>query len=196
MNFFRTKRSRLYSLLFVVLAIAAMSLFNVGSAFADSGTNATATVAAGTLSESGPGSVNASAIQLNGTDQTSNYNLILDVNDPTGSGNGWKLTITSTTFTTGSGQNVHNLSNTASTVASVSSVCQQGTCTNPTNSVSSGFTLPAGSPAPAAAPLFDAAANTGMGEFDVTAGVNIAIPANTYAGTYASTVSVAIVSGP
>jgi len=35
-----------------------------------------------------------------------------------------------------------------------------------------------------------------MGGFTVTPTVQVAIPANTYAGTYTSTVTVAVVSGP
>ena len=56
--------------------------------------------------------------------------------------------------------------------------------------------VPAASSAPPAVKLFNAAANTGMGGFTVTPTVQVAIPANTYAGTYTSTVTVAVVSGP
>ncbi len=56
--------------------------------------------------------------------------------------------------------------------------------------------VPAGSSAPTAVKLFNAAANRGMGGFTVTPTVQVAIPANTYAGTYTSTVTVAVVSGP
>jgi hypothetical protein len=35
-----------------------------------------------------------------------------------------------------------------------------------------------------------------MGSFTVTPTVSVAIPANTYAGTYTSTVTVAVLSGP
>jgi hypothetical protein len=35
-----------------------------------------------------------------------------------------------------------------------------------------------------------------MGKFTVTPTIQVAIPANTYAGTYTSTVTVAVVSGP
>jgi hypothetical protein len=44
--------------------------------------------------------------------------------------------------------------------------------------------------------LFNATANTGMGGFTVTPTVQVSIPANTFAGTYTSTVTVAVVSGP
>jgi hypothetical protein len=44
--------------------------------------------------------------------------------------------------------------------------------------------------------FFDAAANTGMGSFSITPIITVSIPANTFTGSYTSTVSVAVVSGP
>jgi hypothetical protein len=44
--------------------------------------------------------------------------------------------------------------------------------------------------------FFIAAAETGMGKFTVTPTVGVSLPANTYAGTYTSTVTLASVSGP
>ena len=58
------------------------------------------------------------------------------------------------------------------------------------------LSVPAASSPPTAVKLFNAAANTGMGSFNLTPTIQVAIPANTYAGTYQSTVTVAIVSGP
>jgi hypothetical protein len=44
--------------------------------------------------------------------------------------------------------------------------------------------------------LFNAAVNTGMGSFTITPTMIVSIPANTFAGSYTSTVSIAAVSGP
>ena len=89
------------------------------------------------------------------------------------------------------------MSTSASTATAVSSTCAGGTtCTNPTNAITYPLAVPAGSSAPTAVKLFNAAANTGMGSFTVTPTVQVAIPANAYAGTYTSTVTVAVVSGP
>jgi hypothetical protein len=44
--------------------------------------------------------------------------------------------------------------------------------------------------------FFNAAATTGMGKFTITPTVSIALPATTYAGTYTSTLTLAVVSGP
>ena len=106
------------------------------------------------------------------------------------------MTVTSTTFATGGGS-PHLLSTSASSVTAVSATCAGGTtCTNPTNSIGYPLAVPAASSPPTAVKLFNAAANTGMGSFTVTPTVQVAIPANTYAGTYTSTVTVAVVSGP
>jgi WxL domain surface cell wall-binding len=155
---------------------------------------ATATVTAGTLSLSTSATPSVSAT-LDGTDKTPNYTLPMTVNDATGSGTGWNVTITSTTFTTTAP--VHTLSTSASTVTGTTATCAGGTtCTNPTNSITYPLAVPAAGTAPTAVKLFNAAANTGMGNFTVTPTVQVAIPANTYAGTYQSTVTVAVVSGP
>lgn len=145
--------------------------------------------------ETGPTSVSATPVTLNGTNQTTTYTLPLSV-DNTGmnNGNGWNLTITSTTLTAGS----HTLANAASSIQSAPAV---GGCTNscPTNSVSysPAITIPAGSTFPTAVKFFNAAAGTGKGTgITVTVTVTVAIPANTFQGSYTGTVNVAIASGP
>jgi hypothetical protein len=176
------------------VAAAAVSLAAASSVLA-SNVTATATVNAGTLTLSSSATPSVS-VTLEGTDQTPSYTMPMTVNDFTGSGSGWNVTVTSTTFSTGGGS-PHLLSTSASTATGVSSSCTGGgTCTNPSNSVTYPLGIPAGSSAPTAVKLFNAAANSGMGGFTVTPTVQVAIPANTYAGTYTSTVTVAVVSGP
>jgi len=184
-------RLKLLSAIVLPAVLAAVAASSAASA----NVTATATVSAGTLSLSTSATPSVSAT-LDGTDQTPSYTLPMSVNDYTGSGTGWNVTITSTTFSTGGGS-PHLLSTTASTATGVSASCAGGaTCTAPTNSIGYPFSVPAGSTAPTAVKLFNAAANTGMGGFTVTPTVQVAIPANTYAGTYTSIVTVAVVSGP
>ena len=118
----------------------------------------------------------------------------LDVADATGSGAGWDITATSTTFTTGS----VTLSTTATTVQSAPTrACDAGsTCTLATNSVSYPYTLPAGASAPTATKVFNAAVNTGQGDQTATVTWQLAIPSSTAAGTYTSTWTLSLVSGP
>lgn len=132
---------------------------------------------------------------LNGTDQTATYTIPLTVTDTRGTGAGWNLTITSTQLSTG-GTTPKTLATTASTITAVTSACQTGPCVNPTNSVAYPLTIPAAPTAPAAVKFANAALLTGMGTFTTTATAKVSVPANSYAGTYKSTLTISIVSGP
>ena len=133
---------------------------------------------------------------LNLGDQTQTYTAALTAKDTSsGTSAGWNLTITSTEFTTG-GTTPRTLATNASSVTSVASACAGGTCVNPVNSITYPLTVPAGSTPPTAVKFFNAAANTGQGTFSVTPTVRVTVPQNSYAGTYTSTLTLAIVSGP
>jgi hypothetical protein len=162
-------------------------------------TGATAAVAAGTLTTtatvSGTAGVSLNlpaspsfSDTLDGTDQTAAYSPLLGVVDARGSGAGWNLTISATTFSDGSG---HTLA--PGQVASVAAACRAGsTCTAAT---SSGISYPL-TITGTAAKFFNAAANTGLGKVDVTPTINVSIPGNAYAATYTSTVTLAAATGP
>jgi hypothetical protein len=178
-----------------VFALPALLVGLTASSAAASNVTATAFVSAGSLTLSTTASPSVS-VTLDGTDHAPSYTLPMTVSDDTGSGNGWNVTVTSTTFSTG-GASPNLLSTTASTATAVGAVCAGGaTCTAPANSITYPLGVPAGSTPPTAVELFNAAANTGMGSFTVTPTIQVAIPSNTYAGTYTSTVTVAVVSGP
>jgi hypothetical protein len=171
---------------FITIAIAALALVASTAAFA--GTLTTTATVSGTagISLSLPSNPTLSDT-LDGTDQTVSYAPVLGVTDARGLGSGWNLTIAATTFSDGAG---HTLA--PGSVASVTSACKSGsTCTAATNSVT--YPLTIGS---TASKFFNSAANTGLGRFDVTPTINVAVPGNAYAGTYTSTVTLAAVSGP
>ncbi len=157
--------------------------------------NATVTGGA-TLSVAGNGTPSFS-LTLNGDDQTASYTLPVQVVDARGLavGGGWNLTVTSTQFSDGAG---HTFPATASKITGVTAACHTGsTCTLPTNSVSnSNLAVPAGAGPPTAVKFYNAATATGLGRVDANATVSVAIPANTIAATYTSTVTVAIAAGP
>lgn len=160
---------------------------------------ATQTVSAGTLAfVSAPGNPSLSAITLNGTNQTASGTLPMDIGDNTGSGAGWDVTATSTTFTNGSTTSPESLSTTGTTVQGApTNACDSGvTCTLATNTITYPYTLPAASTAPTATKIYNAGTNTGMADQTVTPTFKVAIPANTYAGTYTSTWTISLVSGP
>jgi hypothetical protein len=63
--------------------------------------------------------------------------------------------------------------------------------------VSYPYSLPAGATtAPTATKLFNAPLGSGMGDQTVTPTWTLAIPANAYAGSYTSTWTLSLVSGP
>lgn len=174
--------------------IAAAALVFPTSALAAEATS-TGTIEGGSLSLTTSAAPTFSAT-LNGTDQTPTYTLPLTIEDLRGSGAGWNATITSTQFSTG-GATPHTLSTTASAITAVSNACVEGaTCTDPTNAVTYPLTVPAGAEAPTAVKFFNAAEGTGLGKFTNTPTVTVSVPANTYAGTYTSTITLASVSGP
>ena len=180
---------------FVAAIVAAAAV--VAMAVPAAATSATVTISAGTLALLASPSNSTISATLNGADQTVTTSQSFDVGDATGSGTGWNITATSTTFTTG-GATPHTLPASAVTVQSAPSVsCDAGaTCTTASGTVSFPYALPAGATAPTATKLHNAAATTGMGNQTVVATVRVAIPANTYAGSYTSTWTYSLVSAP
>ena len=115
--------------------------------------------------------------------------------DTRGTGAGWNLTMTSTTFSTGGGS-PKTLATNASSLTGVTSSCASGTCTNPSNAQTYPIAVPAAASAPTAVKFFNTTANNGMGQFTVTPTFSVAVPQNTFAGTYSSTVTLSVVTGP
>ncbi|HZQ85598.1 MAG TPA: WxL domain-containing protein [Acidimicrobiales bacterium] len=186
-------RARRLSVAVVAAAAGALAVLVLPAAPAGA-TSASITVTASTL-----GLVSAVpnvswTDTLNGLDQAPTTTQAIDVSDATGSGAGWNITATSTTFTTGA----VSLSTTATTVQSSPNVAcdASATCVTATTNVSYPYTLPAAGTAPTATKVFNATANTGMGDQTVTITWKVALPASTKAGTYTSTWTISLVSGP
>ena len=175
-------------------ALAATAALVLPASSLASSVTATGTVTGSTLSLSTASTPSFSANLDNG-DSTPTYNVALATQDTRGLGSGWNETITSTQFTTGAPNNYTLATNASSLTGAVVSD-GSGTDTDPTNSVTYPVAVPAGSGPPTAVKFFNSAANTGMGKFTVTPTVGVFVPQNSYAGTYTSTVTLAIVSGP
>lgn len=144
------------------------------------------------LTESGPGSnVLATPVTLNGTNLTTTYALPVTVSDTRSNNNGWNLTITFTPFSTSG--SMHSFS-TASTINPAPTVVCTGTCTLPQSDGTIQYPLTVQSGG--SAKYYNANKNTGVGTMTVTAIVAITIPANSYKGTYTSTLTLAIIAGP
>ena len=164
----------------------------VSSAFA-SGTAGTATLTGGTLSMNAPTTVGFGAT-LNGTAQNVNSPQAIDVLDNTGSGTGWNVTLTSTTWTSGG----NTLSVTGTTDSAASGACDVvSACTLATNTaITYPVVVPAGSTAPTAIKVQDALDNSGIAPQTWTHTMVLAIPAAARSGVYSSTWTYSLVSGP
>lgn len=166
------------------LAVAAASLLAPATGLACTG---------GGLGLTAPSSLGFPDTPLTGADQTVTTTLALVGNDATGTGTGWRLTGTSTTLKSGG----DTLPTTATSVTAVVRTAGTGNCRLPANSVTYPVTLPAGGTAPTAAKLFSAAAGTGgTGRINLAMTFAIAIPANARVGSYGSTWTLSLVSGP
>lgn len=122
------------------------------------------------------------------------YRIALSAQDARGNGGGWQETITSTSFAAGADRHV-SLPASASTVVGVT-LRGTGTSTPPDDPVRYPVAVPAGHIAPSPVLLFDATAGHGMGEFAVTAWISVLDPPGGRAGSYSSTVTLALVAGP
>ena len=183
-----------WPLIALLFTLAALATASVAAAITINGT-VTAGVTLTATSTNAP----SFSLTLNGVDQTPTYTFGISVVDARGIGSGvpggWNLTITSTTFNDGAG---HTFPTTASTITGVATACGAGsTCTAPTNSVANtNLSVPAAAVAPAPVKYENAASGTGLGTNTITGTVQVAVPSNVFAGTYSSTVTVAIAATP
>jgi hypothetical protein len=175
--------------------LACCALFGAAAAPAGA-TVASETVTSGSLSfiSSTPGPITFPATVLNGSDQVKTQTQPFDVSDASGSNAGWAITATSTTLKSGA----NSMSPTATTIQSApTDACDAAsTCTLASNAITYPYSLPAAATAPVATKMYNAAVNTGMGNQTVTPNWSLAVPATTVVGTYTSTWTFTLVSGP
>ena len=128
-------------------------------------------------------------LTLNGNDQSPTYTLTFTLNSTSSS---WHVTITSTRFTSGS----HTLPSNASSVTSVTVVptCSGSTC--PVNSITPTVVVPVPPTPPATFYDNTGGGSHGQGTFNIQATIQVAVPANSYVGTYTCTITIAFASGP
>ena len=149
----------------------------------------------GALSLAAPSSASLPGVTLNGSNQTSTIALTLVPDDETGTGNGWQIDLTSTTFMNANGDALPTSASTVTGVAGVS--YPTGNCSAPTNTISSyPIPVPAGTTTPTAVPIFNAKAGTGEGPSNVALNFAVGVPGYAYSGTYASSWTFTIASGP
>jgi hypothetical protein len=159
-----------------------------------------AALAAGTVTFTPP-ATGSFSLTLDGTDKTGSYSLAIPVSYTSNANNknatlGWRITATSTTFR--GNVTARTLSTTASSITSFldSAGCTLANCTDATNDVAYPLTIPAATTAPTPVTVYRAVAPSGAGANTVTMQVSVAVPANTFADVYASTLTLAIAEGP
>jgi hypothetical protein len=131
------------------------------------------------------------SVGLTGVDQTRSYTFRVTPTNPNPSiTGGYHLTIVASNLDDGAG---HTLA--PGTIQSVAvGGCVSGGCpgTPPSNAIAYPIAIPNAVPVT----FFNATPNTGLANFRVTPTVSVAIPANTHAGVYSTTITTAIVAGP
>jgi hypothetical protein len=151
------------------------------------------TCQSGSLTLTPPSTVAFTGATLTGDDQTTTASAALTPSDMSGNASGWNVQATSTTFTNTAGK---TLPTSATTITAATATAASGNCDLPTNAVSYPLTLPAAATAPTAVKVYDAAANTGGGPLTLTLSFQLSIPASAYSGSYTSTWTFTIASGP
>jgi hypothetical protein len=138
--------------------------------------------------------VTAPGVTLSGVDQTKTFTVASRVTYSDSSGNannlGWKVNV-SATAPTGAGGTLPFLIVTNVTRAACTNDASGNSCVNPVNNVTWPITANT-----TPVKVYNAAANTGQGNVVLTATYQISYPANAIAGTYSSTITYAVATGP
>jgi len=142
---------------------------------------------AGAISITAPTTASA-PVTLNGFDQTATFSTTLSIGAPGTAG--WHITAWAPTPTSGS-----NTLGGVYVAAQPTTTCSGGGCVKASPSLSWPVTL--GTTSSGAVKIFNAARNTGNGSADtVVVPFAIAVAANTLAGSYTTTITFAIATGP
>ena len=128
-----------------------------------------------------------------GKEHTLKGSAALDLSDATGSGSGWRTTLSTTQFDNGAGSTLPADSATVDGAPDIS--CDPGsTCTPAETNVS--YPLPVPADGTSTVIILNAKANTGLGNQTVRVPYRLFLPSKANAGRYASTWTVTLVSGP
>lgn len=143
--------------------------------------------------------IDLGGITLNGTDQTASSAAVSNdwtIVDSRGTGDGYNVTIDTTDFSDGLG-NTLDVSSAASLFkikVTAPNIVQLAGGANPTSTVQTLTTIPEAPNTPLK--ILSAGLGEGMGTYAVHPEFTLGVPANTVAGSYTSTVTVTITSGP
>ncbi|MGI8857005.1 MAG: WxL domain-containing protein [Thermomicrobiales bacterium] len=175
---FRFMRQSIFG--FLVLGALVIGSTAVGA----TGATSSLSLTAGTLGITSPPANFGYTGSLTGDVLTLTSSFAVSVSDSSGTGAGWNLQAQIGTLT--SGTNTIPAANHSISGVSVSGVKGVG----PSNSVVTGQ-IPT-----TMGKIFNAAANSGMGQATMAFNTQLTVPASALAGTYNTTMTVSIVSGP
>jgi hypothetical protein len=129
--------------------------------------------------------------------------------DQTGSGAGWHITVSGTTFTNGaktlpnSGTFVMTGSLSSITATTAPTAACNTSCTPPINTTTYPVAITTAASSPTPATVFDTSANSGLGPMTIgghsaanPVGWWVVVPGSAISGSYTSTITVAVASGP
>ncbi len=174
---FRSLRFGFFGLLLVGTLLVAVPA--VGAA------SSTASLTAGTLSITTPPANFSYSGTLTGDVLNLSSSFAVSVNDATGSKAGWNLQATIGTLTSGT----DTIPAANHTIQSVATSGVTGTA--PVNAITYPMALPT-----SGGKIFNSAAAKGMGKSTETFTTQLVVPADAAAGSYSTTLTVTIVSGP
>ena len=127
-------------------------------------------------------------VTLDGTDQTVDDSTIAWQADAVGESGGWNLTVASTDFSSAEGKTIA-VSNFEIRLLDANIVRVSGDVDGPVSSQTTFVSL-------SGTALKIASAAVGEGVYNLTPDFRLTVPAETYAGSYTATVTVAISAGP
>jgi alpha-tubulin suppressor-like RCC1 family protein len=135
-------------------------------------------------------------------------NQQLTATDNTGTGAGWHITVSATTFINGSNSlpgtgAIEVTGSTSSLTSTAPSVTCVGSCTLPTNTTTYPVVINTAASLPPAFTIYDTSAATGLGVMTIGGssaahpiGWWVQVPGSVRAGSYVSTVTITVASGP
>jgi len=132
------------------------------------------------------------AATLDGSDRVAAYTTSLDIADTRETASGWHLTAAATQFAT-AGPTPQTLPADASSISGVTATCAVEPCIAPINAIAYPVAVAAGGPS---VKFFSAGSGSGSGRFTIAPTTSVTIPANAHSGTYSSTVTYTLASGP
>jgi hypothetical protein len=178
----------------IVAMLATLALLaGAASVFAE---DATVTVSGGSLSVTAA-AVALSGITLDGSDQTATSAFGSNswtAEDATGSGSGWNVTIIADDFSDGGTEtiDISQADQEFKIQVEDANITVISGNTKPTTSVASLTAIDNATPLK----IVSAAADEGMGEYNIPPAFELEVPSETAVGSYTSTMTIAVNSGP